>query len=75
MAMHPTLRQLDALPPALQQQVILLIQTLLRQSTRPEAQPLTQTWAGAMASYRDQYTGLSLQQETVERWGSSDDNC
>ncbi|WP_008316172.1 DUF2281 domain-containing protein [Leptolyngbya sp. PCC 6406] len=71
MDMHPTLKQLDALPPALQQQVIMLIQTLLRQYTRSSAQPLKQTWAGAMATYRDQYTGLSLQQETVEQWGSS----
>jgi hypothetical protein len=70
MTMHPALRQLGSLPPALQQQVILLIQTLLRQYTRSEAQPLKQTWAGAMATYRDQYTGLSLQQETVEQWGS-----
>jgi phage tail tape-measure protein len=69
--MHPALKQLETLPPMLQQQVIALIQTLLKQDKHPAAQPLKQTWAGTMSAYRDQYTALSLQQETVESWGGS----
>ena len=68
--MHPAFKQLENLPPAQQQQVIALIQTLVKQHTRQPAKPLNQTWAGAMRAYRDQYTSLSLQQETVEQWGT-----
>ncbi|MCG8366261.1 MAG: DUF2281 domain-containing protein [Pseudanabaenales cyanobacterium] len=68
--MHPVFKQLEDLPPHLQQQVIVLAQTLVKHHRQKAAKPLKQTWAGAMRDYRDQYTSLSLQQEVVEQWSN-----
>lgn len=43
--MHPVFKQLESLPPHLQQQVILLAQTLIKQHRQQAAKPLKQPWA------------------------------
>lgn len=40
---------------------------LEKQKTRQNTK-LRQDWAGALKEYRQQYTSLELQQETVEYW-------
>lgn len=41
--------------------------TLEKQKKRQNTK-LRQDWAGALKDYRQQYTSLELQQETVEYW-------
>jgi len=66
--MHPILNEIQHLPPQVQQQAIAYLTDLLRQYQPHPQQYLQQDWAGAMHAYREQYTSLSLQQETVDAW-------
>lgn len=42
---------------------------LLLKQKRKQAKPLRQTWAGALRRYRDTYTALDLQKESLS-WRS-----
>jgi hypothetical protein len=68
--MHPILNEIQNLPPQAQQQVVELVSTLLKEHHHNPAHRLKQTWAGALRDYRNTYTSLSLQQETVNDWAS-----
>ncbi|ASC73484.1 hypothetical protein XM38_044510 [Halomicronema hongdechloris C2206] len=66
--MHPILHEIQNLPPQAQQQAIAYLTNLLQQYQHRPQRYLQQDWAGAMSAYREQYTSLSLQQETVDDW-------
>jgi hypothetical protein len=66
--MHPILNEIQNLPPQAQQQAIAYLTNLIQQYQQRPQQYLKQNWAGAMSDYREQYTSLSLQQETVDAW-------
>lgn len=68
--MHPILNEIQNLPPQAQQQVVDLVSTLLKEHHHNPAHRLKQTWAGALRDYRNTYTSLSLQQETVNDWAN-----
>ncbi len=54
------------LPPHLQQEVWDFAQFLLEKRARKSGRTLRQDWAGALRSYRDQYTSLELQKKALE---------
>jgi mRNA-degrading endonuclease YafQ of YafQ-DinJ toxin-antitoxin module len=68
--MHPILKEVEKLPPQAQQQIFDLVAALLQEHQRNPDHRLKQDWAGALSAYREQYTSLSLQQETVDEWSS-----
>ena len=61
------LQEIEQIPEPFLPQILQFIQTLKPQQPQPSVK-LKQTWAGAMKNYRDQYTALELQQETVNQW-------
>ena len=68
--MHPIISEIEKLPPQAQQEVINLVAALVKKQRRNPNHRLKQNWAGAMQAYRDTYTSLSLQKETVDDWAS-----
>jgi hypothetical protein len=54
------------LPPGLQQEIGDFVQFLIEREKRKVGKRLRQDWAGALRDYRDQYTSLELQKETLE---------
>lgn len=66
--MQSLFEQIEQLPPQLQQKVAIFVNSLAQQSKPKQGIKLNQNWAGAMKKYRDQYTSLELQQETVNQW-------
>lgn len=54
------------LPPASQTEVRDFVEFLLEKRRRRTAQPLRQSWAGALSDYRDQYTSLELQKKALD---------
>jgi Protein of unknown function (DUF2281) len=60
--------QIDRLPTHLQQKVALFVTSLTKQRDLKKGVRLTQNWGGGMKAYRNQYTSLELQQETVNQW-------
>lgn len=66
--MHLIVNEIHNLPPQAQQEVINLVAALVKQQRYNPNHRLKQNWAGAMQSYRDTYTSLSLQQATVDDW-------
>ena len=68
--MHPIFNEIQNLPPQAQQQVVQLVATLLKENRRNSVHYLSQTWAGTLREYRDAYTSLDLQQETVDEWAN-----
>ncbi len=62
--------KIHALPLSLQLKIEELVDSLLtleKQKAR-QGNKLRQDWAGALQDYREQYTSLQLQQETIESW-------
>lgn len=66
--MHPIVNEIQNLPPQAQQEVINFVAALVKKQRHNPNHRLKQTWSGAMQSYRDIYTSLSLQKETVDDW-------
>lgn len=54
------------LPPDVQAEVRDFVEFLLEKQKRRNAQPLLQSWAGALSDYRDQYTSLELQKKALD---------
>ncbi len=54
------------LPPASQAEVRDFVEFLLEKRRRRTAQPLRQSWAGALSDYCDQYTSLELQKKALD---------
>jgi hypothetical protein len=54
------------LPPELQQEVLDFAAFLLEKRVKRSPRPLRQDWAGALRSYRDQYSSLELQKKALE---------
>lgn len=67
--MKNLVEKINSLSPNSQLKVEELVNLLLatEQQTRTKKK-LRQDWAGALSMYRDQYTSLELQRETVEQW-------
>jgi Protein of unknown function (DUF2281) len=53
------------LPPDFQAEVFDFVEFLLEKKKRKANRMLTQSWAGALSDYRDQYTSLELQQKAL----------
>jgi len=68
--MHPIVNEIQNLPPQAQQEVINFVAALVKKQRHNPNHRLKQNWAGAMQAYRDAYTSLSLQKETVDDWNS-----
>jgi Protein of unknown function (DUF2281) len=62
--------KIGTLPPGLQLRVEEFVDSLARsEELKPKSQKkLRQDWAGALKDYREQYTSLELQQETIDHW-------
>ena len=60
-----------ALPPEFQKEVIDFAEFLLEKRSQKPGGKLTQSWAGALRDYRDQYTSLELQKKAME-WREAD---
>ena len=54
------------LPPASQAEVRDFVEFLLEKRRKRSAQPLRQSWAGALSDYREQYTSLELQKKALD---------
>jgi len=62
-----TLNELfKSLPPASQAEVINFAEFLTKKRKRKARRKLRQSWAGALAEYRDQYTSIELQKLALE---------
>lgn len=68
--MHPIVNGIQNLPPQAQQEVINLVAALVKQQQHNPSHRLKQAWGGGLQEYRDTYTSLGLQQETVDDWAS-----
>ena len=56
----------SGLPPDLRREVEDFIQFLIEKHVRKVGRKLRQDWAGALKSYRHQYTSLELQKKALE---------
>jgi hypothetical protein len=64
---HKPLEELlRELPPDALAEVREFLESLLIRRDTKKSGPLSQTWAGALSEYRDQYTSLELQQKALE---------
>lgn len=57
---------LKSLPPTSQAEVINFAEFLAQKRQRKTRRKLRQSWAGALAEYREQYTSLGLQKLALE---------
>lgn len=57
---------INELSPELKEEVRDFAEFLLAKRRSIRAKPLSQDWAGALRSYRDQYTSLDLQKKALE---------
>lgn len=53
------------LSPEHQREALDFVTYLLQKQKRKQSKPLRQTWAGALRRYRDTYTALDLQKESL----------
>jgi hypothetical protein len=60
-----------ALQPEFQKEVKDFAEFLLEKRSQKSGCKLTQSWAGALRDYRDQYTSLELQKKAME-WREAD---
>ena len=60
------IEKFNQLPPDLQEKVIKYIDSLLAQKVSKRKKKLKLDWVGGLKEYRDQYTALELQKETVD---------
>jgi hypothetical protein len=66
---------IEDLPPDLRQEVEdfarFLLTTRADSSNNPDGpRKLTLSWAGALAEYRDRFTSLELQKQSLRWWGA-----
>lgn len=61
----------DQLPPDLQEKVIKYIDSLLTQKELRQKKKPKLDWVGGLKEYRDQYTALELQKESIDWWEKS----
>jgi hypothetical protein len=61
MAIKPLEELIRELPPALQAEVRDFVEFLLTKRAHPSSRRLRQDWAGALQSYKQQYTSVELQ--------------
>ena len=54
------------LPPDMQEEVREFAQFLLEKRVKGQKKFLSQTWAGGLKAFRDQYTSLELQKKALE---------
>jgi Protein of unknown function (DUF2281) len=68
--MKSLIEKINTLPPHLRARVEDFVNALEQEAELPpeSGKRLRQDWAGALQDYRDQYTSLELQAETVEQW-------
>lgn len=67
--MRSLIEKINTLPPRLKMKVEEFVNALEKEEFKPKSEKrLRQDWAGALSDYRDQYTSLELQDETVEQW-------
>jgi hypothetical protein len=67
--MRSLIEKINTLPPRLRVKVEEFVNALEKEELKPKPEKrLRQDWAGALNDYRDQYTSLELQNETVEQW-------
>lgn len=67
--MRSLIEKINTLPPRLRVKVEEFVNALEKEELEPKSEKrLRQDWAGALNDYRDQYTSLELQNETVEQW-------
>ena len=70
--MEPNIvKKFNQLPPSLRKEVIDFIDFLLTQKVSKRKKKLKLDWAGGLKEYRDQYTALELQKETLNWWAES----
>jgi hypothetical protein len=71
--MNTTIKPLEEmireLPPALRAEVRDFVEFLLTKRIRPKGRKLRQDWAGALKTYKLQYTSLELQHQAL-KWRS-----
>lgn len=60
-----------SLSPEFQKEVRDFAEFLLEKRSQQTGDKLTQSWAGALKDYRDQYTSLELQKKAME-WRAAD---
>ena len=53
------------LSPEHRKEALDFVASLLQKQKRKRGEPLRQTWAGALCRYRDTYTALELQKESL----------
>jgi Protein of unknown function (DUF2281) len=68
--MKSLIEKINTLPPDLRLKVEEFVDSLEQEAElkSKSGNKLRQDWAGALSNYRDQYTSLELQKETVEHW-------
>ncbi|MBW4516799.1 MAG: DUF2281 domain-containing protein [Timaviella obliquedivisa GSE-PSE-MK23-08B] len=67
--MRSLIEKINTLPPHLRVKVEEFVNALEKEELKPKSgKRLRQDWAGALNDYRDRYTSLELQNETVEQW-------
>lgn len=67
--MRSLIEKINTLPPHLRVKVEEFVNALEKEELKPRLEKrLRQDWAGALNDYRDQYTSLELQNETLEQW-------
>lgn len=64
-------KKFNQLPPDLRKEVVDFIDFLLTQKVSKRKKKLKLDWVGGLKEYRDQYTALELQKETVDWWTES----
>jgi hypothetical protein len=57
------------LSPQYQQEVLDFAQYLLEKNKRPKRKNLRLDWAGGLAEFREKYSSLQLQKESLNWWG------
>lgn len=70
--MSNLINKINHLSPAMQLRVEKFIDSLIKdaeQKTSSDRSPkLKQRWAGGLRTYREQYTSVELQRETLKNW-------
>ncbi len=64
--MHDLVQKIEALPPALQQQVEDFVDFLRTRHAQQKREPMRFDWVGALADLRDEYTSVELQHKALE---------
>lgn len=69
--MSHLINKINRLSPAMQLIVEKFVDSLMRDAEQPvqrRSPKLKQRWAGGLRAYREQYTSVELQKETLKDW-------